>query len=55
MCGKQAEPWLAVEMCGQGEQAPDAPQLQCPLVCLKPKVGGSTIRDPEREALRPKK
>ena len=29
---------LAVEMCGQGEQAPDAPQLQCPLVWLKLRV-----------------
>lgn len=31
---------LAVEMCRQGEQTPDAPQLQCPLLWLKLRAGG---------------
>lgn len=54
MCGSWAEPWLAVEMCGQGDQAPCVPRLQCP-VWLKPRVWSGKIRDPEKEALRPKK
>lgn len=38
--GSWVEPQLAVEMCGQGEQAPGAPQLQCPLVWLKLRAEG---------------
>lgn len=54
MCGSWAEPELAVEMCGQGDQAPCVPWLQCPM-WLKPRFWGGKIRDPEKEALRPKK
>lgn len=54
VCGRWAEPWLAAKMCGQGEQAPHVPQLQCQ-GWLKPRVGDSKIRDPEREALKPNK
>lgn len=54
MCGRWTEPWLTAEMCGQGEWAPCVPQLQCQ-GWLKPRVGCSKIRDPEREALKPNK
>lgn len=54
MCGSWAETWLAIEMYGQGEQAPCVPQLLLP-VWVKPRGGSGKIRDPEKEALRPKK
>ena len=55
MEAKQDSGWLAVEMCRHSEQALCAPQLQGPLVWLKLRAGDDIIRDPEREALRPKK
>jgi hypothetical protein len=41
-------------MCGQGKAGPLGTPAPGPTSVLKPRWGG-TIRDPEREALRPKK